>query len=191
LKSPPFTGTLVLLGLLLFLAPLAAFPAAGQDVGPGVKAGYFRAVAEHFHVPIEEVTIVADWDVEADEVPVILFLAQRAGVSTDALIGLRRTGRPWSEVASRLGLGVGAFHIPLPENEDLGSLARVYGEFRGRPSRDWNQIELRDLEVIALVNLRVLSEQVGVAPLRVLRCREEAGSFVAGFAILGQPNIAG
>jgi hypothetical protein len=179
------------LGLVLFLAPFAAFPASGQEVGPGVKAAYFRAVAEHFEVSIEEVTIVADWDVEPDEVPVILFLAQRAGVSTDALIGLRRSGRPWGEVASRLGLSVGAFHIPLPEDEELGFLARAYGEFRGRPSRDWNQIELRDLEVIALVNLRVLSEQVGVPALRVLQCREEAGSFVAGFANLGRSNHTG
>jgi len=115
---------------------------------------------------------------------VVLFLSRRAGVSPDALIGLRRSGRPWGQVASQLGLGVSTFHIPLPEDAPLGSLSRAYGEFRGRPSRDWNLIELLDREIIALVNLRVLSEHVGVTPLRVLQCREEAGSFAAGFALL-------
>ncbi len=51
----------------------------------------------------------------------------------------------------------------MPEDASLGSLARAYGEFKARPSRDWNQIELDDPEIVALVNLRVLSEQVGVA----------------------------
>ena len=44
--------------------------------------------------------------------------------------------------------------------------------------------ELEDPEVIALVNVRVLSEQVGVPPIRVIRSQEEAGSFTAGYALL-------
>jgi hypothetical protein len=135
-------------------------------------------------VPLEEVVVVSDWDLDPDEVPVVLFLSRAAGVSPDALIGLRRGGRLWREVANRLGLGVRSFHLPLPEGEPLGFLARAYGEFRSRPPADWHQIELEDLEIIALVNLRVLSEQVGVTPLQVLRSREESGSFLAAFAIL-------
>jgi hypothetical protein len=169
------------LPLVALFAPGRAY---GQDVDPGVRAAYFRALAEHFKVPFGEVAIVGDWDLVADEVPVVLFLSQRAGVSPDVLIGLRRSGRPWREVASRLGLGVGSFHLPLPEDASLGSLTRAYGEFNGRPSRDWNQIDLDDPEIVALVNLRVLSEQAGVPPLQVLRSREAAGSFVAGFARL-------
>ncbi|MFH1763984.1 MAG: hypothetical protein ABIF09_07325 [Gemmatimonadota bacterium] len=169
---------------LLLAALFAPARAFGQEVDPGVRAAYFRALAEHFEVPFGEVAIVGDWDLVPDEVPVVLFLSQKAGVSPDVLIGLRRSGRPWREVASRLGLGVGSFHLPLPEDAQLGSLTRAYGEFNGRPSRDWNQIDLDDPEIVALVNLRVLSEQVGVPPLQVLRSREAAGSFVAGFARL-------
>ena len=184
MKSPPVPGIRFLWMFFLLVALFAPGRAYGQDVDPGVMAAYFRALAEHFKVPFGEVAIVGDWDLVADEVPVVLFLSQRAGVSPDVLIGLRRSGRPWMEVASRLGLGVGSFHLPLPEDASLGSLTRAYGEFNGRPSRDWNQIDLDDPEIVALVNLRVLSEQAGVPPLQVLRSREAAGSFVAGFARL-------
>lgn len=184
MKSPPVPGIRFLWMFFLLVALFAPGRASGQDLDPGVRAAYFRALAEHFKVPFGEVAIVGDWDLVADEVPVVLFLSQRAGVSPDVLIGLRRSGRPWREVASRLGLGVGSFHLPLPEDASLGSLTRAYGEFNGRPSRDWNQIDLDDPEIVALVNLRVLSEQAGVPPLQVLRSREAAGSFVAGFARL-------
>ena len=88
-------------------------------------------------------------------------------------------------------MGVQSFHIPLPADEPLGHLSRAYGEFRGRSASEWHQITLDDPEIVSLVNLRVLSEQVDVPPLRVLRSRERAGSFVAGFAdLLGvvRPN---
>jgi hypothetical protein len=157
---------------------------SGQDLNPGVQEAYFRAVAEHFKVPLEEVAIIADWEMDADEVPVVLFLSSRAGVPPDALIGLRRSGRPWREVARQFGLGVGVFHVSLPQDAALGSLTRACEEFRSRHSREWDQIELTDAEVVSLVNLRFLSKQVGVPPVRVLHSREEAGSFVGGFASL-------
>ena len=187
-KFSSIPGTRFLPWIVLSTVVLAPSPALGQDVDAAVRAAYFRALAEYFEVPIGEVNVVGDWDLVPDEVPVVLFLSDRAGVSPDALIGLRRSGRPWREVASRLGLGVGSFHISLPEEEPLGSLTRAYDEFRGRPSRDWNQIDLNDLEIIALVNLRVLSEQVGVSPLRVLRSQEAAGSFIAGYPGLRGPT---
>ena len=152
---------------------------------------YFGAVAEHFEVPLEEVTILGEWGLDPDEVPVVLFLSEQAGVSPDALIGLRRGGQSWRDVASRFGLGVRNFHTPLPEGVPLGILDRAYEEFRVQASRDWDQIELEDPEIVSLVNLRVLSEQVGVPPLRVLQSREEAGSFLAGFCQPSRPAVLG
>jgi hypothetical protein len=138
-------------------------------------------VADHFGVAAREVAILGDWDLAPDEVPVVLFLAGKAGVSPDAVVGLRRSGRPWMDVADRFGVAVNVFHLVLPDAVALGPLTRAYGEFRGRPARDWSQIRLTDPEIIALVNLRVLSEQVAQPPLRVLMGREETGSFVTAY----------
>jgi hypothetical protein len=156
--------------------------AQGGDLA--VQEAYFRAVGEHFAVPLQEVTIISGWDLSPDEVPVVLFLAQRAGVSPDALIGARRGGKRWREVAGRFGIDARAFHLPLPADADLGALSRVYGEFRARPAGEWSQILLEDLDVVMLVNLRALSEQTGASPERIIRAREEAGSFLACYPLL-------
>ena len=120
----------------------------------------------------------------SDEVPVALFLARNTGMSSDALIGLRRSGRSWIDVAIRVGSGARIFHISLPSGESLGLLARAYDLFKSHPVGEWDGIQLEDPEIIALVNVRFLSEQVGVPPIRVIRSREEAGSFTAGYALL-------
>ena len=189
MNSLPTVGIRVSI-LLLFLAgagaALAVAPATleAQQISPRLREAYFRALADHFQVPPAEVTILGDWELESDEVPVVLFLAEKAGVSPDVLIGLRRSGRPWQDVAKRFGLGVQSFYVPLPAGEPLGHLGRAYAEFRGRSASDWDQITLDDPEIVSLVNLRVLSEQVGGPPLRVLQSRESAGSFAAGLAEL-------
>jgi hypothetical protein len=159
-------------------------PSTAQGARPGVKEAYFRAVGEHFGVSEAEVGIIGEWNLVPDEVPVVLFLARRAGVSPDALIGLRRGGHPWREVAVRFGIEPQDFHLPLPLEAELGPLARAYREFRQRPVREWSLIALDDQEIMALVNIRVLSEQAGVPPQRVLAGFAEAGSFMACFPLL-------
>lgn len=188
MKRIPFSRRQCRVAILLCAA--AVFPAAvqGQDPHAGAREAYFRAVAGFFQVPLVEVTVLAGWDLAPDEVPVVLFLADRAGVSPDALAGLRRGGGSWWDVARRFELSPQTFHIPLPTGETLGILERAYREFRDRPPAAWGGIELTDEEVVALVNLRVLSKQVGVPALRVLRSRETAGSFMLGFpSLLGFP----
>lgn len=171
----PILGCLVW-GSLLGLGPEVA---AQQPVSQAVREAYLRTVGEFFRLPLEEVVLIAEGGLPPDEVPVVLFLAQRAGVSPDALVGLRKGGRPWRDVAARYGLGAQIFHLALPEQQPLGFLGRAMDLYRGTPARDWPGLRLEDDEIVGLVNLRVLSQQVQVAPLEVLRCREDAGSFVA------------
>jgi hypothetical protein len=169
---------LALISVLMGLA-LPGVEAWGQE--RAMKEAYFMAVGDHFDVPFQEVTIIGDWELAPDEVPVVLFLSKRAGVSPDALIGLRRSGRSWSEISGRFGLGPREFHMPLPEDGPLGPLARAAGAFRGRPAREWNRVQLTDDEIVAYVNVRFLSERVHVTPIRVLEAQAAAGSFMAAY----------
>ena len=52
-----------------------------------------------------EVSILADWEIEADEVPVVLFVATRSGVSPEAVVALRDSGQSWGALTAR-GVGV-------------------------------------------------------------------------------------
>lgn len=184
MKSTPIPGISLLFCSLLTAVAAAFGVAAGQELEPGARQAYYRAVADHFEVPIDEVEVLGEWGLDPDEVPVILFVSSRAGVSSDALVGMRKSGRSWNAVAHRFGLGSRSFHIVLPEDASLGLLSGAYEKFKSKPAREWDTIELEDLEIVSLVNLKVLSEQVDVPPLRVLLSREEHGSFIAGFMSL-------
>jgi hypothetical protein len=168
--------------ILLGLArPLSAL---GQEPDADLQEAYFRVVGEHFQVSLEEVSIIGRWNLIPDEVPVVLFLAHHAGVSPDALIGLRRNGEGWWDVGNRFGIQTRAFHLPLPEGADKGSLTALYDTLEARPAWEWHQIRLDDQQIITLVNLRVLGAQTGVPPLEILRHYAETGSFVACYARL-------
>jgi hypothetical protein len=189
-NRPSIFGIPALFSLLLGASAFSPAGLSGQELDPTVKEAYLRAIADHFQVPVEEVNLLGEWDLQTDEIPMVLFLADRAGVSSDALAALRRNGAEWREIAGRYGLGAGAFYVPLAEGGPFGALDRAYNEFRARPQGEWSSIELTDAEITALVNIRVLSEHVGVTPMRVLKSREEAGSFAAGFpSLLGQGPV--
>lgn len=172
----PLTGT-VLGAVLLTLVPGASAQERVAD-SPQIQE-YFRGVADHFRLPPEEVFILGDWRLPPEEVPALLFVSRRAGVSPEAIAALRRNGRSWGELTRRYDLGSDVYHVDLPAV--AGSLARARALFEGRPRADWEAIELTDSEIVGLVNLKVLSEVLGIPPGRVLEARERAGSYPAAY----------
>lgn len=155
------------LALLVLVAGTSAV--AAQEVTDAAREAYFGAVAEFFELPRSEVGILASWRLDPDEIPVVLFVAHRSGVSAEAVVALRRSGRGWAQLAQRYGLDAAHFHVPLSDQAQAGSLGRVYEQYRTRPAERWAEIPLRDGEIVALVNLRVLAQTLAVSPDAVLR----------------------
>lgn len=147
---------------------------------------FYRGVADHFDLPTEEVIILSEWQITPEEVPVVLFLARRAGVSPDALVALRRGTVGWWALAERYGLDARVFHVPLPESASTGPLSGAYDAYRGTPSSDWAEIELADGDVIALANLRFVSEYLGIPPATALASADRAGSWVVAYGQLAR-----
>lgn len=171
-------------------ALLAAFvPAlAGQVTGSAATDAYFGAVAEYFMLPRSEVSILSEWRLSADEIPVVLFVARRAGVSPEAVVALRGAGRGWAELAQRYRLDATQFHVPLPETASAGALAEAYQRFRSLPAGRWKEIALADADIVGLVNLRVLSETLRRSPQEILSAPGQ-GSWVERYAhfLAGMP----
>lgn len=164
----------VFLGAWLF-----ATPAAAQSP----ESRYFKAVADYFSVSPVEVAILGEWDMDVEEVPVVLFLARRAGVPPDVVVSQRQAGASWSEVAGRYRMNASAFYVPFGDGP-TGSLSRALEAYATMAERDWFRIELEDGDIVALVNTRFLSQSLAVAPSRVLAARDRTGSFVAGYDLL-------
>jgi hypothetical protein len=176
-------------GLTLATAVLGVLSAPVFD-GSGVAAqdasvdAYLGGLAGHFGLPAAEVRVLSEWDIEPEEVAVVLFLAEEGGVSSDALIALHRAGRSWTQLAERYGMHAGTFHVPLAESASAGPLSAAYERFRGTPRAQWSSIDLDEDELVQLVNLKVLSDYLNVPPGRVVGAWEQAGSFVGAYGAL-------
>jgi len=156
------TGGAVLIG---------AGDAAAQ--GGDKSEAYFRAVAEFFQLPRSEVSILSDWHLPAEEIPVILFIARRAGVSAEALVALRRSGQGWQALSRRYRIDASHLYVPLPESASAGRLQGAYTSYRATPPSSWSSVTLADREILDLVNLRLLAQVLRLPPETVLR---QAGS---------------
>jgi hypothetical protein len=161
---------------------VAGLPLAGQE--PGVLQSYYRAVGEHFRVPPAEILILSEWRLPPEEIPVVLWMARRAGISPDAVVALRQAGRDWSDVARRYSLDAAAFHVPLEGS--AGSLTPAYEAYRERPSAEWSSIRLDDGQVVGLVNLRVLGEILRAPSTVLLQARDRSGSWVDAYGSLSR-----
>ena len=156
---------------------LVATGAEAQETDVAQEA-YFRAVGEFFDVPMSELEILREWSLPPDEIPVILFVADRTGVVPEALVALRRSGESWTRLAERYGVGAPELHVPVPDQAATGPLTSVYQSFRDLPASRWREIPLAAEDIVALVNLRLLSQTLGVSPAEVLSRAGSTGSFV-------------
>jgi hypothetical protein len=129
---------------------------------------YLRAVAKFFSLPTSEVAILGDWQLEVDEIPVVLFVARRAGVSPEALVALRSAGQSWVKLTGQYRVKAPALYVPVRDDVPAGALEGAYQQFRGAPVSGWGDIKLTDPHIIGLVNLRVISQSLGLSAEQVL-----------------------
>lgn len=171
-----------LVAATLVLLSWAAAPAAVSAQNTSARDAYFRAVAEYFGMSAGEVSILADWNLAPDEIPVAIFVATRAGISPEALVALRGSGRGWVELTRRYQVGAAQLHVPLARAPTSGPLMAAYEQYQARPTGEWGQVSLTDEDIVALVNVRVLSAALGMRPDDVLTRRARARSFVEVYA---------
>lgn len=170
--------------VLAFTVAAVAVAATDAQEPDWAERAYRSAVARYFHIPEAEIAILANWDLPAQEIPVVLFIAQRAGVSAEALVALRESGWSWTDLAQRYRVGPHALHVPLRDPESAGALAPLYDRFRDTPVADWSNIELGESDIVALVNVRVLSASLGLLPEEITRRTGTTQGFVELYAQL-------
>lgn len=176
-----FWRRLVLAPILLLMAPAAV---QGQRPGTGGsdEAAFLRAVGEHFGTPHQEVVVLSQWRLASGEIPVVLFLAERAGVSPDVVISQRRRGEAWMTISRQYSVHAGDFHIRI--DGQTGILADAYERFNARAATEWDEIALSDDEVVGFVNVRFLSRYLQVSPGRVAQELDDVDRVVDVFARL-------
>lgn len=173
------TGTRAFAVLLLCLAAPAPLEAQRGGGGDSDEAAFLRAAGEHFDTPRSEVLVLTRWGLSATEIPVVLRLAKRAGVSPDVVVSRRRHGASWMEIAHGYSVHAGDFHVPIDGSR--GFLTEVYERFSARPASQWREISLSDVEVVGLVNIRFLSRKLDVRPEQVVEAMGDGSNIVGAF----------
>jgi hypothetical protein len=166
--------------LVMVAVVSAADVSAAQDV---TQRAYLRAVAGYFQVSETEIAILGHGGgVPAEEIPVVLFIARRGGVSPEAVVALREAGRPWPELAQRFGVGANALHVPMSDAAQMGTLGPLYERFRVTPVDQWPTMRLDGVDIVALVNVRVLSQALGIPPDQIAQRTGTVPAFVDLYA---------
>ena len=178
------TGSAVIVVGLAALTQTDTASAQTEHAHSRSEEGYFRTVSEFFGIPLAEVNILHDWGLAADEVPLILFVAKRAGVSPEALIAKWRSGGSLATIMTHYRVGLVALHVPLPEGAPTGVLQRIYDELDSTPVGDWDGIELTGSEAVALVNLRLLARISRAGVAEILQMTNRHDNFVDLYAEL-------
>src|SRR5690606_3529704 len=125
-----------------------------------------------------------DWGLPAGEVPVGIFLARPAGGSAGALGPLRGAGHSWTFLPGRYGGGGPPLQLPPRDPPSAGTARALYARFQSTPVSQWNDIRLSDEEIVALVNVRVLSSVTRATPDEILRRTGPTTTFVDLYAQL-------
>ena len=174
--------TFLSLVFLVFLWPAADQGRAEVNVGVSVEDGCLKtfhlAIGEHFSVPEKQVIVVRERKIPDDELPVVFFIAARAGVAPEAIIKLRLGGKSWMAISTHYGLTAEIFYVPIKSNPGP-PYGNAYGHYKKRKKAEWGKIQLADADVVNLVNLKFISEHYGCSPDEVIRMREKGGNFAA------------
>jgi len=162
--------TIVACVVVLALAGGAA-AAQSRDLSIGVFASdgqlksFYLAIGDHYGVPPERVATLRDrYRCRDEELPVAFFLAARARVAAADVLNLRLQGRSWLDITYHYGLAPDIYFVPVQTDPTGPPYGRAYGHYRTRGAgREWARSALADPDIVALTNLRFLSEHHGVS----------------------------
>ena len=167
--------------MIIFIWPSAGTIQAEINAGisideDGIK-GFYLAIGEHYRVPDKEVTVVRERNIPDEELPVVFFLAARTGVTPEAIIKLRLSGKSWMDITFGYGLNAEIFYVPVAV--DPGPpYGKAYGHFKNRERSQWGKINLPDTDVINLVNLKFMSDYYKCPADDVIKLRQQGKNFV-------------
>lgn len=174
---------------LLFLVLPTALSGQRGGGGGDPEADFLRGAAEYYNVAPEEVFVLSQWGMTPAEVPVILFLAGRAGVSPDVVVAQRQRGRAWRDIAQGLGVHPGDFYVRVQGSP--GFLSDAYQRFSDTPAARWGEVALTDQDIVGLVNVRFMSRFLEVPPAEVIRALGRGPAVVEGYRALAGRRMRG
>lgn len=144
----------------------------GEETG-----GYYMAVGNYNNIQEDRVIFVRGRGISDEDLPVVFFIASRAGVPYEDVIRLRLKKWRWMKIVNHYRIDPAVFYMPVSGKVINRTYAKPYKYYQGRPQNKWKKIRLSDREVVNFVNLRFVSEHYGYNPHEVMKMRDSGRSF--------------
>lgn len=173
---------LILLTVLISLISISPNSEA-TNIDVGVSAideglrGFYLSVGDYYRVPYRDIVIIRERGIFYEEVPVVLFISQKARTAPSVIIDLRIRGRSWMDIIIHFGLSPEIFYVPVRAVHGP-PYGKAYGYYKNKPKKEWKRIVLDDDDIVNLVNLRFISKHYGYSPDNVIQMREKGKSFI-------------
>jgi hypothetical protein len=107
---------------------------------------------------------------------VVFFISSRLAVSPIIIADLRLSGMSWMEITLKYGLSPEIYYVKFAS--DPGPpYGNAWGHYRKTPRKKWHQIQLGDVDIINLVNLKFLAEKHQCSPEKIVRMKKQGKSF--------------
>jgi hypothetical protein len=172
------------LGMRIIVSAIAcaliALPGLGQaQVHVAGQIGDFSfALGNYYRVPEREVIVIRERRVPDHEIPVVLFLAERARATPATIVDMRLSGRKWMDISVQFGLSPEVFYVPVTIQAGP-PYGKAFGHYKKKKRDQWRTIVLDDDDIVNLVNLRFLSNYHHRSADEVVRLRGSGADFVA------------
>jgi hypothetical protein len=172
--------------VILFISLLIVLPFANQsraEVSFGLSVdnegvnSFYLAIGEHYQATEKQIVVVREKNVPDEEMPVVFFLARKAGVTPEVIIKMRLGGKSWMDITAHYGYTAEAFYVPV--TVDPGPpYGKAYGHFKKRNRDQWKTISLTDDEIVNFVNLKFMSDYYQCPADDVIKLRGNGKNFV-------------
>ena len=103
----------------------------------------------------------------------VFFLAARARVEPETIIGLRLSGKTWINICTHHALSQEIFFVPVAVEVKGARYGRAYGHYKNKGRKEAKGLVLTDEEEVNLVNLKFNSEHYGYPAKEIIRMRDD------------------
>src|SRR6202453_3444298 len=167
---------------LFFLIILAFSGTASADDSEGSGAAtpsvppdsFYTAMEGYFKVSNDQVKSCQEANISDEEMPLIFFIAQRAGVDPQAVMAVHSGGLTWMQTADHFKLNPKIFFVSLSVN---GLVRTPYEKSYGYYKSHSNRLNLSDIDMLNWVDLKFLSEYYGYDPQEIVQMRNKGENF--------------
>jgi len=157
---------------VFFLIGLMASGVQAQIVDDS-KDPFHIAVRDYFKVTEDQIGSLLKTPLPDDDLPIVLFIAQRAGVDPNSVLVVWSSGLNWMQTAHHFGLNPWIFFTPIQGDLKNTPYLKPYHYFKDRN----NRVRLSDDDMINLVNLKLIAEQYNRDPYEIVQLRAQGKSF--------------